>query len=67
MNPHMWVLLQDKAKNLDLACKPCACIGLEDDRFRIEASCGPKSCRQCRHEAEQEGNDHWKECAQNGV
>ena len=33
LNPHMWVLLQDKAKNLDLAGKPCACIGLGDDRY----------------------------------
>jgi flavodoxin len=29
----MWVLLQEKAKNLDLAGKPCACIGLGDDRY----------------------------------
>ena len=33
LNPHMWVLLQEKAKNLDLAGKPCACIGLGDDRY----------------------------------
>jgi flavodoxin len=33
LNPHMWVLLQEKAKNLDLACKPCGCIGLGDDRY----------------------------------
>ena len=29
----MSVLLQDKAKNLDLASKPCAAIGLGDDRY----------------------------------
>jgi flavodoxin len=33
LNPHMWVLLQEKAKNLDLAGKPCACIGLGDHRY----------------------------------
>jgi flavodoxin I len=33
LNPYMWVLLQDKAKNLDLARKPCACIGLGDHRY----------------------------------
>ena len=33
LNPYMWVLLQDKAKNLDLAGKPCACIGLGDHRY----------------------------------
>jgi flavodoxin I len=33
MNPHMWVLLQDKAKTLDLVGKPCACIGLGDHRY----------------------------------
>lgn len=33
LNPHMWVLFQDKAKNLDLAGKRCACIGLGDDRY----------------------------------
>jgi flavodoxin I len=33
LNPHMWVLLQDKAKALDLAGKPCACIGLGDHRY----------------------------------
>jgi flavodoxin I len=33
LNPHMWVLLQDKARNLDLARKPCACIGLGDHRY----------------------------------
>jgi flavodoxin I len=33
LNPHMWGLLQDKAKNLDLAGKPCACIGLGDHRY----------------------------------
>ena len=29
----MSVLLQDKAKTLDLAGKPCACIGLGDHRY----------------------------------
>jgi flavodoxin I len=33
LNPHMWVLLNDKAKTLDLAGKPCACIGLGDNRY----------------------------------
>jgi flavodoxin I len=33
LNPHMWVLLHDKAETLDLAGKPCACIGLGDHRY----------------------------------
>ena len=33
LNPHMWVLLQEKAKTLHLAGKPCACIGLGDHRY----------------------------------
>jgi flavodoxin len=33
LNPHMWALLHDKAKTLDLAGKPCACIGLGDHRY----------------------------------
>src|SRR6201989_3722398 len=33
LNPHMWMLLHDKAKTLDLAGKPCACIGLGDHRY----------------------------------
>jgi flavodoxin I len=33
LNPHMWVLLHDKAKTLDLAGKLCACIGLGDHRY----------------------------------
>jgi flavodoxin I len=33
LNPHMWALLQDRARNLDLAEKPCACIGLGDHRY----------------------------------
>ena len=33
LNPHMWVLLRDKAKTLDLSGKPCACIGLGDHRY----------------------------------
>jgi flavodoxin I len=32
LNPYMLVLL-DKGKNLDLASKPCAAIGLGDDRY----------------------------------
>jgi flavodoxin I len=37
LNPHMWVLLYDKAKTLDLAGKPCACIGLGDHRYLYTA------------------------------
>jgi flavodoxin I len=37
LNPHMWVLLDDKAKTLDLAGKPCACIGLGDHRYYYTA------------------------------
>jgi flavodoxin I len=33
LNPHMSALLLDRAKNLDLASKPCACIGLGDHRY----------------------------------
>jgi flavodoxin I len=33
LNPHMWILLEDKAKNLDLAGKACACVGLGDHRY----------------------------------
>jgi flavodoxin len=34
----MWVLLHDdKAKTLDLAGKPCACIGLGDHRYYYTA------------------------------
>jgi flavodoxin I len=33
LNPYMSMLLQDKASNLDLGGKPCACIGLGDDRY----------------------------------
>jgi flavodoxin I len=33
LNPHMWSLLNDRSKNLDLAEKPCACIGLGDHRY----------------------------------
>ncbi len=33
LNPHMWALLHDKAKSLDLAGKSCACIGLGDHRY----------------------------------
>jgi flavodoxin I len=37
LNPHMSVLLHDKAKALDLAGKPCACIGLGDHRYFFTA------------------------------
>jgi flavodoxin I len=33
LNPHMWGLLHDKAKSLDLAGRSCACIGLGDHRY----------------------------------
>lgn len=33
LNPHMLGLLQDRARNLDLALKRCACIGLGDHRY----------------------------------
>ena len=33
LNPQMWGLLHDKAKNLDLAGKLCACVGLGDHRY----------------------------------
>jgi len=33
LNPHMWLLLHERAKDLDLAGKPCACIGLGDHRY----------------------------------
>jgi len=37
LNPHMSVLLQSKARNLDLAAKPSACIGLGDHRYYYTA------------------------------
>jgi flavodoxin I len=37
LNPHMSVLLEGKAKNLDLAAKPSACIGLGDHRYYYTA------------------------------
>jgi flavodoxin I len=37
LNPHMSVLLQSKASNLDLAAKPSACIGLGDHRYYYTA------------------------------
>jgi flavodoxin I len=40
LNPHMWVLLHDNAKNLDLSGKLCACIGLGDDRYFYTARAG---------------------------
>jgi flavodoxin I len=33
LNPHMWELLQKEAKELDLAGKPSACVGLGDHRY----------------------------------
>jgi len=33
LNPHMWGLLHDKAKTLDLAGHLCACVGLGDHRY----------------------------------
>ncbi len=33
LNPHMWVLCNDKAKDIDLKGKKCACIGLGDHRY----------------------------------
>ncbi|HXP64142.1 MAG TPA: flavodoxin domain-containing protein [Steroidobacteraceae bacterium] len=33
LNPHMWGLLHDRAKNLDLAGKHCTAIGLGDRRY----------------------------------
>ncbi len=29
----MWVLLEEKARHLDLGGEPCACVGLGDDRY----------------------------------
>jgi flavodoxin I len=37
LNPHMYALLQAKASDSDLAAKPCACIGLGDDRYFYRA------------------------------
>jgi flavodoxin I len=37
LNPHMSVLLQSRAENLDLAAKPSACIGLGDHRYYYTA------------------------------
>ena len=37
LNPHMAVLLESKANSLDLALKPCACIGLGDHRYYYTA------------------------------
>ena len=33
LNPHMSMLLQGEARDLDLGDQPCACIGLGDDRY----------------------------------
>jgi flavodoxin I len=37
LNPYMLELFQNEAKNLDLAGKVCACIGLGDHRYFYEA------------------------------
>jgi flavodoxin I len=37
LNPHMSTLLQNKAKNVDLAGKASACIGLGDHRYYYTA------------------------------
>ena len=37
LNPHMADLLESKAKSLDLALKPSACIGLGDHRYYYTA------------------------------
>jgi flavodoxin I len=57
LNPHMSALLQDRARDLDLASKPCACIGLGDHRYFYTARaviCSATSSRImadrfCRH------------------
>ena len=33
LNPHMAALLQERAMDLDLSSKPCACVGLGDHRY----------------------------------
>jgi len=38
LNPHMYTLLMDIAKDLDLAQKPVAVIGLGDDRYYYTAN-----------------------------
>jgi flavodoxin I len=42
LNPHMEVLLQEQAKDVDLAAKPCACIGLGDHRYFYLARAGDR-------------------------
>jgi flavodoxin I len=42
LNPHMEALLQERAKDLDLASKPCACIGLGDHRYFQLARAGDR-------------------------
>ena len=37
LNPHMSMLLQSRAKDLDLAAKPSACIGLGDHKYYYTA------------------------------
>jgi flavodoxin I len=40
LNPYMLELIQNTTKNLDLAGKACACIGLGDHRYFSEARAG---------------------------
>jgi flavodoxin I len=42
LNPHMEELLQEQAKDVDLADKPCACIGLGDHRYFYLARAGDR-------------------------
>jgi flavodoxin I len=42
LNPHMEALLQEQAKDVDLAAKPCACIGLGDHRYFYLARAGDR-------------------------
>lgn len=37
LNPHMHVLLKERAKESDLQKKPCLLVGLGDDRYRYTA------------------------------
>jgi flavodoxin I len=42
LNPHMQQLLQEQAKDVDLADKACACIGLGDHRYFYLARAGDR-------------------------
>jgi flavodoxin I len=42
LNPHMEQLLQEQAKDVDLADKACACIGLGDHRYFYLARAGDR-------------------------